>query len=212
ENFKRFLNERKLNEESVKNFGIGYAPSQNAFSAYLKSLPADIQDKAVAIALDTGIIKEGKWGHYDFYRDRIMFPVFDHAGQVRGFSSRAVLPDQKPKYLNSGESFIFDKGNILYGFNLARNHIRSLDSVIIAEGNMDVVMLHQYGFTQAVGAMGVALSSKSARLLSHMTKNIYLGLDSDEAGFKAMHRIHSEFLFFKILPKFLDYSPAKDPD
>lgn len=210
--FKNFLTQRKLNEESVKNFGLGYAPSNNAFISYLKSLPEETREKAISIAEETGIVKEGKWGHYDFYRDRVMFPILDHSGQVRGFSSRAVLPDQMPKYLNSGESFIFDKGNILYGFNLAKNHIRGFDSVIIVEGNMDVVALHQYGFTQSVGTMGVALSGKNARLLSHMTKNIYLGLDSDPAGFKAMQRIHSEFLQFKLLPKFVDYSPVKDPD
>ena len=212
ENFKKFLAERKISEETVQNFGIGYAPATNAFFHYLQSLPAPTKDKAIALALEIGIIKEGKWGPYDFYRDRVMFPIFDHSGQVRGFSSRDVLPDQLPKYLNSGESFLFDKGNILYGFHLARNHIRSKDAVIIVEGQMDVVSMHQYGFNYTVGASGIAVSQKSARLLTHMAKNIYLGLDSDNAGLTAMERIQAEFMQFKVLPKVIDYSPAKDPD
>ncbi|MFT6632400.1 MAG: DNA primase [Bacteriovoracaceae bacterium] len=141
-----------------------------------------------------------------------MFPIWDHSAKVRGFSSRAVLPDQVPKYLNSGESFIFDKGNILYGFNLAKNIIREQDNVIVAEGNMDVVALHQYGFKNSVATMGVALSQNSVRLLSNMTKNIFLAMDSDNAGIKAMTRINTDFIKLDIIPKFIDFTPAKDPD
>jgi DNA primase len=164
--------------------------------------------------MDLGMVKynETRDSYYDFYRDRVMFPIHDHSGQIRGYSSRAVLPDQNPKYLNSGESFAFDKGAILFGYYFGKNQIRQLDQVIIVEGNMDVIMMHQFGFHHTVGTMGTALSDHSIRLLSHMTKNVFLGMDSDAAGKKAMKKINADFMGLGILPKYLSFEPAKDPD
>lgn len=212
--YTEFLKSRGLNEESVNDFQIGFAPGNNALTNYLNSIPGEDKSMAISVAKDIGLIRDNKRGpgHYDFYRDRVIFPIWDHSAKVRGFSSRAVKPDQIPKYLNSGESFIFDKGNILYGFNLAKNIIREQDNVIVVEGNMDVIMLHQYGFKNSVATMGVALSQNSIRLLSNMTKNIYLAMDSDNAGIKAMTRINTDFLKLDIIPKFVDFTPAKDPD
>ena len=212
--FKEFLTKRGLNEDSTTDFQIGYAPGNNALTKYLNSIQGPDKDMAISVAKDIGLIRDNKRGagHYDFYRDRVMFPIWDHSAKVRGFSSRAVLPEQVPKYLNSGESFIFDKGNILYGFNLAKNIIREQDNVIVAEGNMDVIALHQYGFKNSVATMGVALSQNSVRLLSNMTKNIFLAMDSDNAGIKAMTRINTDFIKLDIIPKFIDFTPAKDPD
>lgn len=215
EQFTNFLKERNLNSESVTNFGLGYAPSNNALTNYLNSIPNEKEKEfAINLAKEMGIIRDSKHGpgQYDFFRDRVVFPIWDHSGQVRGFQARAVLPDQKPKYMNSRESFIFDKGNILYGFNIAKPNIRQKDSVIVVEGNMDVVVLHQFGFTNSVGTMGVAFSENSARLLSNMTRNFYLGMDSDDAGLKGMERINEMLLPLGILPKYLDFSPSKDPD
>lgn len=213
--FQNFLKQRNLNQESVENFGLGYAPANNAFSSYLSSIK-DQKDKdyALKIAKEIGIIRDSYKGpgQYDFFRDRVIFPIWDHSGNVRGFSSRAVLEDQKPKYLNSGESFIFDKGNILYGFNIAKNHIRRKDAVLVVEGNMDVVVLHQYGFNYSVGTMGVAFSENSARLLTNMTSNIYLGMDSDDAGMAGMDRTNKILLEKGILAKYVSYAPCKDPD
>jgi len=215
EQFTNFLKERNLNNESVTNFGLGYAPSNNALTSYLNSIPNQKEKEfAIDLAKEMGIIRDSKHGpgQYDFFRDRVVFPIWDHSGQVRGFQARAVLPDQKPKYMNSRESFIFDKGNILYGFNIAKPNIRQKDSVIVVEGNMDVVVLHQFGFTNSVGTMGVAFSENSARLLTNMTKNFFLGMDSDDAGLKGMERINEMLLPLGILPKYLDFSPSKDPD
>jgi DNA primase len=209
-----FLDKRKINTESIEKFQIGYAPGQNSLLKYLESVPADDRDFAQQTALDLGLVKYNKDrdSYYDFYRDRVMFPIHDHSGQIRGYSSRAVLPDQVPKYLNSGESFAFDKGSILFGFYFAKNSIRQSDQVIIVEGNMDVIMMHQFGFHQSVGTMGVALSDHSVRLLSNMTKNVFLGMDSDAAGKKAMAKINADFMSIGILPKYLNFEPAKDPD
>jgi DNA primase len=213
--FTDFLKNRGLNDDSVKNFGLGFAPGNNALSSYLNSIPnAKDKDVAMKLAKEIGIIGDSKHGNgtYDFFRDRVVFPVHDHGGQVRGFQARAVLPDQKPKYMNSRESFIFDKGNILYGFNIAKNNIRSKDAVIVCEGNMDVVVLHQFGFTNSVGTMGVAFSENSSRLLGNLTKNFYLAMDSDAAGMKGMVRINEMLLNQGILPKYIDFSPSNDPD
>lgn len=209
-----FLEKRRIDAASVEKFQIGYAPGNNALFAYLDSIPGQDGDLARKVSKEIGIIRynENRDSHYDFYRDRVMFPIHDHTGQIRGYSSRAVLPDQQPKYLNSGESFAFDKGAVLFGFYFGKNVIRQTDRVIIAEGNMDVIMMHQFGFHETVGTMGTALSDHSVRLLSNMTKNIYLGMDSDDAGKKAMQRINADFMSYGALPRFLSYTPYKDPD
>ncbi len=209
-----FLEKRKLTEETVEKWQIGYAPGNNALFHYLDTLPGADGNLARSVAKEIGIIRynENRDSHYDFYRDRVMFPIHDHSGQIRGYSSRAVLPEQNPKYLNSGESFAFDKGSILFGFYFGKNTIRQNDQVIIVEGNMDVIMMHQFGFLQTVGTMGTALSDQSVRLLSNMTKNVFLGMDSDAAGKKAMHRINNDFLSIGLLPKYITFDPHKDPD
>ena len=214
EHYSTFIEKRKLNEESIEKFQIGYAPGNNSLMKYLESIPEADRDFAQQTAMDLGLVKynENRDSYYDFYRDRVMFPIHDHYGQIRGYSSRAVLPDQIPKYLNSGESFAFDKGTILFGYYFGKNHIRQLDQVIIVEGNMDVIMMHQFGFHHTVATMGTALSDQSIRLLSNLTKNIYLGMDSDAAGKKAMQKINADFMHLGILPKYLSFEPAKDPD
>ena len=214
EPYSAFIEKRKLNEESIEKFQIGYAPGNNSLLKYLESVPPTDIDFAQQTAMDLGMVKynETRDSYYDFYRDRVMFPIHDHSGQIRGYSSRAVLPDQNPKYLNSGESFAFDKGAILFGYYFGKNQIRQLDQVIIVEGNMDVIMMHQFGFHHTVGTMGTALSDHSIRLLSHMTKNVFLGMDSDAAGKKAMKKINADFMSLGILPKYLSFEPAKDPD
>jgi len=214
EPYSAFIERRKLNPDSIEKFQIGYAPGNNSLMKYLESVPETDRDFAQQTAMDLGLVKynEARDSYYDFYRDRVMFPIHDHSGQIRGYSSRAVLPDQNPKYLNSGESFAFDKGAILFGYFFGKNLIRQLDQVIIVEGNMDVIMMHQFGFLNTVGTMGTALSDHSIRLLANMTKNVFLGMDSDAAGKKAMKKINADFMSLGILPKFLSFEPAKDPD
>lgn len=212
--FEKFIADRKLSEESITKFQIGYAPGNNFLVQQLANIPGKQGEEAQAMALDIDLVRisEKSQRPYDFYRDRIVFPIHDHAGQVRGYSCRKVLPEQEPKFLNSRESFIFSKASILFGYFLAKNSIREKDQVIIVEGNMDAVMMHQYGFTNTVGTMGVALSEASLRLLSNMTKNVVLAMDSDRAGMNAMTAINAAFMGAGILPRYLDFAPAKDPD
>ncbi len=212
--FTDFLEKRKLSDETVEKWQVGYAPRNNVLLNYLDSLPGADGQLAREVALEIKIVRhnEDRNSHYDFFRDRVMFPIHDHGGQVRGYSGRAVLPDQQQKYMNSFESFVFDKGGILFGFFFAKNPIRQADRAILVEGNIDVITMHQFGFTETVGTMGTALSDSSVRLLSNLTKHIYLGLDSDAAGKKAMQRINADFLAHGVLPRYLAFDPHKDPD
>jgi len=212
--FQKYVEDRQLSPESITRFQIGYAPGNNLLTQQFLALPDKTGEDARAMAgeIDLVRVSEKSERPYDFYRDRIVFPIHDHAGQVRGFSCRKVMPEQEPKFLNSRDSFVFNKGSILYGYFLAKAAIRTQDMAILVEGNMDVVMMHQYGFTNTVGTMGVALSESSLRILGGLTKNVILAMDSDKAGLNAMTGINAAFMATGVLPKFLSFDPAKDPD
>jgi DNA primase len=212
--FTDFIEKRKLTPESVEKWHLCYAPGNNALYHYLDSIPGADGDFARKTAMEIGIVRhnEDRNSYYDFFRDRVMFPIHDHSGQIRGYTGRAVHEDQKQKYFNSSESFAFDKKSILFGFFHAKTSIRNNDRAILVEGNMDVIMMHQYGFTETIATMGTTLSDQSVRLLTNMTKNIFFGMDNDLAGKKAMHKYNADFMAVGVLPKYLSFAPAKDPD
>ncbi len=212
--FTEFLEKRKLTQESVDKWHLGFAPGNNALYHYLDSIPGADGDFARKTAMEIGIVRhnEDRNSYYDFFRDRVMFPIHDHSGQIRGYTGRAVHADQKQKYFNSSESFAFDKKSILFGFYFAKTAIRNNDRAILVEGNMDVIMMHQYGFTETIATMGTTLSDQSVRLLTNMTKNIFFGMDNDLAGKKAMQKYNADFMAIGVLPKLLSFAPAKDPD
>lgn len=214
--YTNFIKNRGLDEEVATTFSLGFAPSRNSITDYLSSIP-DPKDRefALSVALDLSIIRRDKNNpnaYYDTFRDRIIFPIWDQFGQVVGFTSRAIRDDQKAKYMNSVESFIFIKSNILYGFHLAKNAIREKDAAILVEGNMDQIALYHNGFTNTVAVMGVALGTNSLERLLSLTKNIYLALDSDRAGFIAMERINKQLAERGVVAKYLEFGPQKDPD
>ncbi|MBC7428286.1 MAG: DNA primase, partial [Bacteriovorax sp.] len=214
--YNTFVKKRGLDEDITKSFSLGFAPNKNSISEYLKSIPDPTEREfAINVALDIVLIRKDKNNpetHYDTFRDRIVFPLWDHYGQVVGFQTRAVRDDQAAKYLNSMDSFIFSKTNVLYGFHLAKNAIREKDFVILVEGNMDQIALYKNGFQNTVAIMGIAMGPSSVERLLSLTKNIYLALDSDPAGFKAAERANAQFLEKGITPKYLEFSPQKDPD
>lgn len=208
--FKDFAEKRHLSLESIDNFQIGFALD---YSILLKHLTMNQRETLLEIGLLRKDVSTGKT--YAYYRNRIMFPILDYDGKVRGFSSRAVSDDQYPRYLNSMDSFAFSNGQILYGYFLAKKAIEKSQKVIIVEGNMDVIMMHQHGFKETVGTMGRALSDESLdRIIYHTrhTKNIYLAMDSDKAGKVATKRINEQFIQKGVFPKFIDLTPARDPD
>ena len=211
-----FIKNRNINKNTIDEFCIGFAPNSNILSNYLDSIPNENEKKmAINIALEIGILKKDlkrENAYYDTFRDRIMFPIWDQYGNVKGFGGRAIHDYQKAKYLNSGESFTFNKKNILYGLNLAKHSIRDRDYVILVEGYMDVIGPFQNGFKNTVAVMGVGLSEYAVNALKGLTKNIYMALDSDQAGMNAMKRVNELFMKQNILPKIVDLSPHKDPD
>lgn len=220
--FQQFLKDRKIPVEVAQKFGLGYAPRTSKITSKLSiTEPKERREELTQLALEVGLIREGKEEkqaenrprYYDTFRDRIMFPIHNHFGKVVAFGSRSLgSAPSHAKYINSQDSFIFNKRHILYGLTFARQKIKEQDQVIIVEGYMDLITLHKFGLTNSVAVMGVGISEKSLQLLKNLTPNIVLALDSDEAGLKAMARINDECLKLGITPKCITFSPYKDPD
>ncbi len=181
---KNYVRQRGLEMETVNAFQLGYAPdSWDALSEYLLSKGYSLADLQAA-----GLVIEREDGsHYDRFRGRLIFPIRDPGGRVVGFGGRA-LDDSQPKYLNSSQTPLFDKGNVLYGIDLARQAIRETGTAIIVEGYMDVLMAHQNRFRNVVASMGTALTEGQLRILKRFAKRFSLALDADIAGSQATRR------------------------
>ena len=182
---------RSLSDESIEAFGLGYAP--NSWEAGLNHFRSKGYSQADLLAC--GLITERDsgdavqdMGFYDRFRHRIMFPIRDERGRMAGFGARVVKPDDVPKFLNSPQTILFDKGRLLYGLDRARKAIRAKDQVVIVEGYLDVIALHQASFTNVVSPMGTALTEAQLRLLKRFTRRMVLALDADAAGDKATLR------------------------
>jgi DNA primase len=176
---------RSLKNETIAAFQLGYAPeSWDATILHFQSKGYTDQD-----LLDVGLVtKSESGGVYDRFRNRVMFPIRDHRGRMVGFGARILNPQDEPKFLNSPQTALFDKGRLLYGLDRARKSIRTLDQAVIVEGYLDVIALHQAGFTNAVSPMGTALTEAQLRLLKPYTRSIAMALDADAAGDKATLR------------------------
>ena len=180
-----YLHRRGLSDTTIETFGLGYAPQGwDAVLNYFSAKGYSPQDLA-----DAGLVSEREGGGvYDRFRNRIMFPIRDGAGGMTGFGARVLNPEDVPKFLNSPQTDLFDKGRILYGLDQARKAIRASDQVVIVEGYLDVIALHQTGFQNTVSPMGTALTEDQLRLLKRFTSRIVLALDPDAAGEKATLR------------------------
>lgn len=180
-----YLYERGLDDATIETWGLGYAP--NTWDAALTHFTQRgfTLDELVAAGL---ITKKENGRTYDRFRHRFMIPIRDDRGRMAGFGARALSPDELAKYLNSPQTPLFNKSNLLYGLDQARKAIRSADQVVIVEGYLDVIALHQHGFSNVVSPMGTALTETQMRLLKRRTRNIVLALDADAAGNKATLR------------------------
>ena len=180
-----YLRQRGLQDAAIEAFGLGYAPdSWDATGAHFKSRGYAEKDM-----LDAGLVSErDSGGVHDRFRHRVMFPIRDERGRMAGFGARILNPEDVPKFLNSPQTPIFDKSRLLYGLERARKSIRSQDQAVIVEGYLDVVALHQAGYTNTVSPMGTALTEHQLYLLKKLTRRIVLALDSDAAGDKATLR------------------------
>lgn len=201
-----YLTGRELSEETITAFGLGYSTKyRDDLYRYLKT--KGYRDEVIAKA---GLISiDEKQGVYDKFWNRVMFPIMDANNRVIGFGGR-VMGDAKPKYLNSPETIVFDKSRNLYGLNRARTSRKPY--FLICEGYMDVIALHQAGFTNAVASLGTALTSGHASLIKRYVNEVYLTYDSDEAGTKAALRGIPILKEAGITAKVLRMDPYKDPD
>lgn len=202
----KYLKDRKLSDETIHKFGLGYS---NKYSddlyKYLKS--KGISDELLA---QSGLMNvDERRGMYDKFWNRVIFPIMDVNGRVIGFGGR-VMGDGKPKYLNSPETKVFDKSRNLYGLNIARTSRKK--NILVCEGYMDVISLHQAGFQNAVASLGTALTSQHASLLRRYTEEVILTYDSDEAGIKAALRAIPLLKEAGVSAKVLSMAPYKDPD
>ncbi|MFI3176075.1 MAG: DNA primase [Eubacteriales bacterium] len=201
-----YLKSRMLSKETITHFGLGYAnQSSHSLYEYLKSKGYDL-----SLIKEAGLVHvDERQGAYDKFFNRVMFPIQDMNHRVIGFGGR-VMGDGKPKYLNSPETPIFDKSRNLYGLNFARTTRKSY--MIICEGYMDVIALHQAGFTEAVASLGTAFTTGQASLLRRYTKEVRLIYDSDQAGIKATLRAIPILKESGIDARVVSLEPYKDPD
>jgi DNA primase len=181
---REYLARREIASETISAFQLGYA--LDAWEALKGHLVGRGYEVADILAAGLIIEREGG-GHYDRFRGRLIFPIRDMRGQVIGFGGR-VLDDGLPKYLNSPQTPLFDKGSVLYGIDLAKGAIRRENVAVIVEGYMDVLMAHQHGIANVVASMGTALTEAQLRLLKRLTKKFTLALDADAAGDQATLR------------------------
>lgn len=201
-----YFRKRELSDETIKKFGLGYSDQySDDLYRYLRS--KGYEDE---ILKESGLVTiDERRGGYDKFWNRAMFPIMDVHNKVIGFGGR-VMGDGEPKYLNSPETKIFDKSRNLYGLNFAR--ATKKPQLLLCEGYMDVIALHQAGFDNAVASLGTALTSGHANLLKRYTKDVYLTYDSDGAGIKAALRAIPILKEVGITTKVINMSPYKDPD
>lgn len=200
-----YLKDRGLSDETIRRFGLGYSnPYSNDLYKYLRQ-----QGYSDEILKETGLVRIDERGCYDKFWNRVMFPIMDVNSRIIGFGGR-VMGQGEPKYLNSPETRIFDKGRNLYGMNLAKNARDPY--ILICEGYMDTISLHQAGFTNAAACLGTAMTQAQANLLKRYTNQIILTYDSDGAGIKAALRAIPILKEAGMTVKVLNMKPYKDPD
>lgn len=200
-----YLKNRELTDETIRHFGLGFAnKTGDDLYRYLKN-----KGYSDSLLKETGLVSIEERGAHDKFWNRVMFPIMDVNNRVIGFGGR-VMGEGTPKYLNSPETRLFDKSRNLYGLNYARTSREKY--ILICEGYMDVIAMHQAGFTNAVASLGTAFTAQQAALLKRYTQQVVLTYDSDAAGTKAALRAIPILKGVGISVKVLNMEPHKDPD
>lgn len=204
---RRYLRGRALTDGTIRRFGLGYSPpGYYDTSNHLKKLGYTEEEM-----LAGGVIKRGqRGGTYDFFHDRVMFPIIDLRGNVIAFGGRRMGDEGGPKYLNSGDTPVFKKSRNMFALNVAKKS--KSRRYILCEGYMDAIALHQGGFDTAVAPLGTAFTTEQARLLSNYADELVLSYDSDEAGQKATRRAIGMLATEPVKVSILTVQGAKDPD
>jgi DNA primase len=200
---------RKINKGLIETFELGFSPATGrALSEYLTK-KKNYTNKDLVLA---GVSIERNGRIYDFFRGRLMFPLFDHRGNVTGFSGRALDDNEMPKYINTKETPVYHKGNMFFGLNTAKDEIKTKEDAIIVEGEFDVISLFQEGIKNVVAIKGTALTENQVSLLSRFTPKITLCLDQDSAGFEATRRSLEVIEKKGLTTSMIVLSDSKDPD
>ena len=203
---REYIAKRQISKKMVTAFGLGFAP--DGWSGLIDAMHA--KGYTDYELFDAGLVRRGKsGGYYDTFRRRLVFPVIDVRGNVIGFSGR-VLGDGEPKYMNSPETLVFNKSRNLFALNLAKKSKSGY--IILSEGNIDVVSLHQAGFDSAVASLGTSLTPEQARIISRYTNEVIIAYDNDGAGIKASQRAIGILEKLDLKVKVLRVNGAKDPD
>ncbi len=200
-----YLKKRRLSDKTIKRFGLGYAPEgwDNLKKA---ANAAGFSNEELVSAF---LASKKNERTFDMFRNRVMFPIIDSAGGVIAFGGR-VLDDSLPKYINSSDTVVFKKSRNLFALNFAKK--AKTGNLILAEGYMDVIMLHQAGFSQAVATLGTALTQEQARLMARYTEKVVVAYDSDKAGTAATQRAFEILREAGLSARVLEMKDAKDPD
>jgi DNA primase len=204
-----YFKERGFSEDTIKKFQLGYSPKkQNSFEKAATKAGYDLEILAASSLI--GKNEDGKT--YDKFRERTIFTIHSYTGKVIGFGGRAFSPDSKSKYLNSGETLIYDKSKVLYGLNLSKQAISKADRCFIVEGYTDVISMHQNGVENVVSASGTALGLQQIQLIKRSTNNVTLLFDGDKAGIKATLRSIDLCLKAEMNVKIASFPDGEDPD
>ncbi len=208
---RKYLESRGIDSQTTEGHGLGYAP--DSWDLLTNTLAA--ANVPMKLANELGLVRERdhKTGHYDFFRDRLMFPILDTRGNVVGFSGRTLGTDvDTAKYLNSPDSILYNKSKTAFGLYWAKEAIRTKDEIILVEGNLDCLSLRQSGIENVVAPLGTALTFDHLKLLSRYTKNFVVAFDGDKAGIAAAIRALPHFLELGFVPKALTLPAGQDPD
>ncbi|MBL7993760.1 DNA primase [bacterium] len=207
---REYLNQRGFSESVLKSFGVGYAPDTwDSLFTFAKSQSLDMPSLEKAGL----IMKKNDGGYYDRFRHRVMFPVFSATGRVMAFGGRILRQEpNSPKYVNSPEHPIYQKGKVLYGLFQAKETIRKQDEIIIVEGYADCMSLHQFGITNAAASSGTAFTMDQANLIKRYTQNVTLIYDGDDAGVHAAERGGAIMLQAGLDVRIVVLSKEHDPD
>ncbi len=204
-----YFKERGFSEDIIKKFQLGYSPKkQNSFEKAATKAGYDLEILAASSLI--GKNEDGKT--YDKFRERTIFTIHSYTGKVIGFGGRAFSPGAKSKYLNSGETLIYDKSKVLYGLNLSKQAISKADRCFIVEGYTDVISMHQNGVENVVSASGTALGPQQIQLIKRSTNNVTLLFDGDKAGIKATLRSIDLCLKSEMNVKIASFPDGEDPD
>lgn len=202
---KKYLQSRNIDEKTIKEFEIGLALKSNLANILTKKYKEED-------ILKTGLVYKNNYGYMDLFYDRIMFPLYDLEGNVVAYSGRIYNKEDNSKYINTRETEIFKKGELLYNYHKAKEKARQKNAIIVMEGFMDVIRAHTIGIDNVVATMGTAVTKNQANLIKRLAKEVILCFDGDDAGAKATMACADELISIGVTPKVIRLEDGLDPD